>query len=275
MGPVVESARCNPAPGEDPPIHCDSGAPVDCKQVDWQDWSACSASCDVGHMTRRREVVQPPSFGGKDCKNPFEEINQCNVSIPCPDQNMDCQWGDWQEWADCDAMFGQRMRHRHVTQPKLGFGLDCYGPRQEVGNCSRTCKETKYFCIWNDWLPWSLCSKTCGIEGRIMRKRSLKLSVKPPPLMLDESRMTSVQVQQEFELLSQVLDGRRSRRIRELTLAFMGSVFSLAVVLGGTVRLSRCCQNQPVLCPAEEVKVRELRTTLAEEGQYADLELQT
>lgn len=239
-GSTMESVRCNPGPGETAPVHCESGAPVDCQQAPWSEWSACSAKCGNGHKFRRREVLQPPSFGGKDCKNPYEEIKDCAALLPCPDSSMDCAWGEWEAWTSCDPVLGQRLRRRHVRQPKVGLGLDCAGSEQEAGACPRDCPDRKYLCMWSDWRPWSACSTTCGGEGRMTRTRSLTVSPVPPEgstgLQLERTPM----VMQRYELPVPVFDGHRaalssslSSRPWELVVAFSGGMLGLASMLVG------------------------------------------
>merc|ERR1712150_440980 len=67
-GALSETRRCNPGPGEESPIGCESGAPVDCVQEDWLPWSACQARCGTGIKSRKREVTQLPAFGGRSCE---------------------------------------------------------------------------------------------------------------------------------------------------------------------------------------------------------------
>jgi len=216
-GATAETVRCNPGPGEQPPLNCESGAPVDCKQSDWSEWSACSAKCGTGHKARRRQVILPPSFGGEDCENPFEEIDECAAALPCPDTSMDCRWGDWEAWGSCDPLLGQRARERHVKQPKLGMGMDCQGPQKQVDGCQRDCQDRRYFCIWSAWKPWSSCSTTCGSEGRTSRKRSLAVSRVPPE---GEAAVAEVRrAQAEFEILSDRLATVSFQRRSELLAA--------------------------------------------------------
>merc|ERR1712224_430483 len=105
--------------------------------------------------------------------NPVEEMRECNASVACADADVDCQWGDWEDWGQCNHMLGEKTRTRRVRQPKMGLGLDCEGERRAVASCSRTCKEQTFYCVWTDWLSWGACSETCGTRGRRTRRRSL------------------------------------------------------------------------------------------------------
>lgn len=269
-GSTMESVRCNPAEGEQPPANCESGTPVDCKQSEWEPWSACSAKCGTGHKKRRRQVIQPPSFGGKDCENPFEEIEECFAALPCPDTSMDCEWGDWEAWAACDPIMGERARKRHVKRPKVGMGLDCEGSQKEVGSCERECKDQKYFCLWSEWAPWSSCSTTCGPEGRISRKRVLTVSPVPP---VGEQAFEGG-VEAKFELLNTQLASAASQRQRELAIAFTCGLLSLGVVLVSGRRIVQRLRDPslPGSLPLHETPASHVPLS---EGRRFDIELQT
>ncbi|CAK0810310.1 unnamed protein product, partial [Prorocentrum cordatum] len=85
-----------------------------------------------------------------------------------------------EDWGACDGKHGQRVRRRHIVQPKLGLGLDCEGTTSEVGACERKCQDRRYLCSWADWSAWGSCSTSCGPEGRLTRRRSLKVSGEAP-----------------------------------------------------------------------------------------------
>jgi len=175
-GAVSESQRCNPGPDEtSPPFGCQSGAPVDCEQLPFSQWSDCSATCGTGFQSRKREVAVQPAFGGKGCENPLQEIKECNATEPCVVLNRDCKLSDWQGWGDCDVFTAQRKRTRFIEIAQAGFGKACQGNLTQVEPCQRICEDKTYFCGWGDWQPWSRCSMTCGPKGRRTRSRSLLL----------------------------------------------------------------------------------------------------
>lgn len=270
-GPVAEQSRCNPAPGEQAPPHCESGAPVDCKQRDWLDWSECSATCGTGVRMRRRVVVQPPAFGGRDCKNPSEEIRECSTGATCADRSQDCMWGDWDEWGVCDALQGQRERTRPVKQKKLGMGFGCNGTAREVGGCPRTCKDKRYFCAWSTWQPWITCSKSCGIEGRRTRRRVLNVSENRPPQRRD--KRGEVTIRAKFQLIPDILSGGQAFHVTwEVILAFaagiLGGVTVLTLAFGTRQRRPPRWPLRPasprwVFPPAEGLREQSLSARLA------------
>lgn len=259
-GPIIEIVRCNPGPGEAPPWGCDSGAPVDCVQVDWSEWSDCSVPCGVGNQTRSREVIQPPAFGGRSCESPLQELRECRAKA-CA--SMDCRMSVWEDWGGCDTRLGQRVRRRHVVQKKVGGGLDCEGPRSEVSACDRKCQDKQYFCGWADWAPWSSCSESCGTSGRVVRKRELKVSGEVPQedrrgaasaesgsmlksansslvnSRLDAANDSSTALAAKYAVLHREIALATIRRRWSLAAAFAGGGLSLVLVLGTGALMSR------------------------------------
>lgn len=59
--------------------------PRDCRVSDWSPWSACSKSCGIGEMTRRREVLKHPRRGGRLCP-PLMETKWCGSARSCNKQ---------------------------------------------------------------------------------------------------------------------------------------------------------------------------------------------
>ncbi|VVC40686.1 Thrombospondin type-1 (TSP1) repeat,Spondin, N-terminal [Cinara cedri] len=57
----------------------------DCRVGDWSEWSACSVSCGVGEMQRRREVVRHPRGAGRQCP-PLLQTKWCGSAKDCPPQ---------------------------------------------------------------------------------------------------------------------------------------------------------------------------------------------
>lgn len=243
-GPIVEVVRCNPGPGEAPPWGCKSGAPVDCVQVDWSEWSECSAGCGVGNQTRSREVIQPPAYGGRDCDSPLQEIRECRAS-QC--ENVDCRFSVWEDWGSCDSRHGQRVRRRHIVQPKLGLGLDCEGTTSEVDACERKCQDKRYLCSWADWSAWGSCSTSCGPEGRLTRRRSLKVSGEAPqralaaalPATALGNATDTAELNAKYEALSREIAVATPRRWGQLAAAFGAGALSLVAALGLAALLSR------------------------------------
>lgn len=56
----------------------------DCKVSDWGEWSNCNASCGVGEMQRKREIIRHPKGKGQPCP-PLMETKWCKNSNSCND----------------------------------------------------------------------------------------------------------------------------------------------------------------------------------------------
>ena len=54
--------------------------PIDCKLTSWGAWGACSAKCDGGLQTRKRQIAQLPEAGGKACDQ-LQQSQNCNQRI--------------------------------------------------------------------------------------------------------------------------------------------------------------------------------------------------
>ncbi|XP_056642503.1 spondin-2 [Diorhabda sublineata] len=59
--------------------------PRDCRVSDWSAWSACSKSCGIGEMQRRREVTKHARRGGRLCP-PLVETKWCGSARSCNKQ---------------------------------------------------------------------------------------------------------------------------------------------------------------------------------------------
>ncbi|XP_060526794.1 spondin-2 [Cylas formicarius] len=56
--------------------------PRDCRVTDWSEWSACSKSCGIGEMQRRREVIKHARRGGRLCPS-LVETKWCGSARSC------------------------------------------------------------------------------------------------------------------------------------------------------------------------------------------------
>ncbi|CAH1726796.1 spondin-2 isoform X1 [Aphis gossypii] len=55
----------------------------DCRLGVWSEWSACSVSCGIGEMQRRREVIKHPKGAGRQCP-PLLQTKWCGSAKDCP-----------------------------------------------------------------------------------------------------------------------------------------------------------------------------------------------
>ncbi|XP_055705737.1 spondin-2 [Phlebotomus papatasi] len=63
----------------------------DCRVSHWSDWSACSKSCGIGEMHRRRRVLKPTRRGGRPCP-PLQESKWCGSARDCTTQDDYFKW---------------------------------------------------------------------------------------------------------------------------------------------------------------------------------------
>lgn len=145
-GPVTSTKSC-----------ADFNCPIDCTWHSWNDWGACSLSCGVGGRTRTREK-NAAQYGGQDCAGSSQHVETCNT-WQCP---VNCRWSLWDAWMPCTKSCGHGVSHRsrsYDPKPQNG-GLHCSGAHMEIQDCmSFPCPVN---CEWEEWLDWSLCSKSCG-----------------------------------------------------------------------------------------------------------------
>ncbi|XP_068137546.1 adhesion G protein-coupled receptor B3 isoform X3 [Hyperolius riggenbachi] len=171
QGSQVRTRTCIPPYG----THCSSPlretrvcnntalCPVNGNWDDWSPWSLCSFTCGKGQRTRTR-ICTPPQYGGRLCGGPEIQHKPCNIAL-CP---VDGLWQEWSSWSQCSVTCsnGTQKRQRECSPASHG-GSDCKGPYSETRECHN--QECTANGQWNQWGPWSGCSKSCdvGWEKRI------------------------------------------------------------------------------------------------------------
>jgi len=114
--------------------------PCPCIWGQWEDWGECNTSCGGGSKTRLRPVVQNATNSGEECEGSNSETTSCNPD-PCP---IDCMWGTWGEWSDCNTLCGIGSRERvrvHAIFAQFG-GKNCTGEPGDSKPCN-VLEETK------------------------------------------------------------------------------------------------------------------------------------
>ncbi|CAK0804700.1 unnamed protein product [Prorocentrum cordatum] len=170
---------CRPGPDEDAPAECGEQPPRPCRMASWEDWGACSASCDGGQKRRQRIIESPSHNGGAPCNASTSEEAPCGTE-PCDaESGNDCRWGSWSEWSSCAQCGGQRNRHRAIARPAKAGGIPCdAGSSQEVEPCESACEQS-YYCTWSEWSGLGGCSAECGHASQ-MRQRQLVFTKEKP-----------------------------------------------------------------------------------------------
>ncbi|XP_053393892.1 SCO-spondin-like isoform X2 [Mercenaria mercenaria] len=145
---------------------CDRLAGIQCKVRGgwslWSGWDECSVTCENGTRTRTRDCNHPPpNYGGTECPGEDTQLKPC-TKVMCP---IDGVWATWSPWSECDVTCenGTRFRTRACTGPFYN-GAKCPGPDNEVEDCfPKMCPVDG---VWEDWVPWTECSHTCGYGNR-------------------------------------------------------------------------------------------------------------
>ena len=62
--------------------------PVNCTWGEWEEWSACDATCEIGSKTRHRMKSPEAAYGGVDCSGESQMTMSCNEG-KCPGTDTD------------------------------------------------------------------------------------------------------------------------------------------------------------------------------------------
>eukprot|EP00928_Gymnodinium_smaydae_P079302 TRINITY_DN6326_c0_g1_i2.p2 TRINITY_DN6326_c0_g1~~TRINITY_DN6326_c0_g1_i2.p2 ORF type:complete len:420 (-),score=94.40 TRINITY_DN6326_c0_g1_i2:286-1545(-) len=232
VGPLKETAPCNPAPGEPVPDECVVAPAVDCQMGEWEAWSPCSAKCGGGEHVRRRVILVAASGGGKPCESATSEVEEC-ARNPCfQEEPVDCLLSGWNDWGACDECGGQRTRYRRVEKQPLHGGKPCdLESTKEEGPCPVTCGN-RGVCTWQSWGDWGSCNAACG-EGRRQRTRHLARSKAAEALApADRAEVSGeLAVRREYEELQLKAVSLQHVDRRELVAAFVGGSVVFGAVL--------------------------------------------
>eukprot|EP00435_Cladocopium_sp_Y103_P027787 s500_g6.t2 len=109
---------------------------VDGAWASWNDWEACSTSCEGGMRWRVRHVQRQATSCGREPSGDSREEEECNKGVPCK-ASQDCELSAWSVWSDCSAScHGIKKRERSVLQHGYGVGKYCEGVLEEAFPCA-------------------------------------------------------------------------------------------------------------------------------------------
>jgi len=159
-GPFNETRECGLE------VQC----PEDCKVSQWDSWSDCSRTCEVGVRSRQRTILHPDRFGGSECP-PTREVVNCVDEALCP---RNCTVGEWNAWGSCSSSCGgsgMRARSRNILAKGAGGYFDdavyCPPTSQMEGcgeqPCPIDCVASANYSAWTEKDPAT--PRLCHPEG--------------------------------------------------------------------------------------------------------------
>uniref|UniRef100_A0A672T3S8 Thrombospondin type-1 domain-containing protein 7A n=1 Tax=Sinocyclocheilus grahami TaxID=75366 RepID=A0A672T3S8_SINGR len=182
---LVETSRCNSHGYLEEA--CIVPCPSDCKLSEWSNWSRCSKSCGSGVKVRSKWLREKPYNGGRPCPK-LDHLNQVNIMLlyfgwtvcfigllkPCSGR------GDRERTAFALRLpkEGEDCPTNGVSQIAIAFTLKIPKRKslslekkwQMNASCTVECPVN---CQLSDWSAWSDCSQTCGLEGKMWRRRTV------------------------------------------------------------------------------------------------------
>lgn len=133
---------------------------IDCYWKEWEEWTQCPQSCGVGALNVRRRGQDPEAqYGGVACLGVASIKQPCN-DVPCPQDCVWNQWGDWEECSQTCGLMGRMQSKRHKLFYVEHGGAECKGEHSRETQCN--VRDCPVDCVWEEWLPWSNCSVPCG-----------------------------------------------------------------------------------------------------------------
>uniref|UniRef100_H2ZWX4 Thrombospondin type 1 domain containing 7A n=1 Tax=Latimeria chalumnae TaxID=7897 RepID=H2ZWX4_LATCH len=172
---VAEDYLCDP---EEMPLgarKCKLPCPEDCVMSEWGEWTSCPLPCD-GSVFRQRSAIPVRQPGeGKHCPNATE-------AEPCV-LNRNCYHYEYNvtDWSTCQlsekAVCGSGIKTRMLDCVRSDGKSVNLEYCEELGlekawQMNMSCMvECPVNCQLSDWSRWSECSQTCGLTGRMWRRR--------------------------------------------------------------------------------------------------------
>ncbi|XP_063042222.1 thrombospondin type-1 domain-containing protein 7A [Engraulis encrasicolus] len=171
----VEDYLCDP---EDMPLGARESrlpCPEDCVLSDWGAWSKCPLPCSNSTTRERTATPIRQPGGAKQCPSTTEK-EPCNLNSNCFTYSYNIT-----DWSTCQlserAVCGSGIKTRM---------LDCVrsdGKSVDLKFCEELGLEKRWQmnlscvvecpvnCQLSDWSPWSECTHSCGLAGKLWRRR--------------------------------------------------------------------------------------------------------
>ncbi|XP_069852689.1 thrombospondin type-1 domain-containing protein 7A isoform X3 [Dipodomys merriami] len=174
----VEDYFCDP---EEMPLgsrECKLPCPEDCVISEWGPWTRCVLPCNQSNFRQRSaDPIRQPADEGRACPNAIEK-EPCNL-------NKNCYHYDYNvtDWSTCQlsekAVCGNGIKTRMLDCVRSdGKSVDLkyceeLGLEKNWQMNSSCVVECPVNCQLSDWSPWSECSQTCGLTGKMVRRRTV------------------------------------------------------------------------------------------------------
>ncbi|XP_074662256.1 spondin-1-like isoform X2 [Tubulanus polymorphus] len=105
-----------------------------CAVSDWSDWSACSVTCGVGMMVRKRSLIT--GINPNMCNIALMEKENClGIENEC-DYSEECAVSAWSEWSPCSVTCGEGIRERQRFYIRRLEGRDCSRDLHQRETCT-------------------------------------------------------------------------------------------------------------------------------------------
>jgi len=148
--------------------------PCPCIWGQWEEWSTCTTTCEVGVQYREREIEKPAINNGTECYGPSDEDQACNEEVCCP---VNCKWGEWEKWGSCPSGCPPQLKIRTRQHAVLAScnGLECDGEDFEEKSCSREVELEEKAAALASQLANScsmdeILDKSCSWEDELIEK---------------------------------------------------------------------------------------------------------
>ncbi|KAJ6615658.1 hypothetical protein lerEdw1_015124, partial [Lerista edwardsae] len=167
---------------------CTLPCPEDCVMSEWGQWSRCALPCNGSNVRERRAEVMRQPQDGKTCP-PAVETEPCSLNKNCYHYSYNVTgllfnlFPSFLDWSTCQlsekAVCGNGIKTRMLDCVRSsGKSVDLKYCEvlglEKTWQMNTTCVvECPVNCQLSDWSPWSECSQTCGLAGRMIRKRTV------------------------------------------------------------------------------------------------------